>query len=228
MSDSHHHRFSQSVGVHPDEVWQVVSDHATMVRWLPFALSLLEVSGQDHPRGAGAVRSLTSPRGSLVERVTAYDDAQRSLDYELVGGLPLSHYTARVSVAPLRTGCVLSTEMTVASPIPGVGAVVGWLMTRLTTRGAAHFAETQAHRNVGLDDVDCSTAVSKLRPRPARWLHRLAPATAASYVLGGAAIGALLTVERIRTAIGPRRPRFGDRTDFDPQSPVGLSIDVAA
>lgn len=199
MPIEHCHSHLRRVDAAAEVVWEVVSDHGGMVRWLPFKMSLLEVHGQGHPHGVGAIRSLTSVRGTIVERITAFDGVQHRLGYELIEGLPLRRYAAQVSVTPLGTGCILNTEMTVRSRIPGIAALFGLLMTRLTTIGAARFAELH------FDPDRCGTAEPTQPPRFSRWRHRLTqPAAGVLYLLGGVFIGLLLQAERFRTAVGPQ------------------------
>ena len=76
MPIEHRHSHLRRVDAAAEVVWEVVSDHGGMVRWLPFGMSLLEVYGQGYPHGVGAIRSLTSARDTIVERITAFDGVQ--------------------------------------------------------------------------------------------------------------------------------------------------------
>ena len=192
--------FSQQVPVSPAALWDVVSDHAGMVQWLPVGMSLLEVEGRGHRDGVGAIRSLTSAQGTLVERVTTFDARRHTLSYELVSGLPLRQCTGFIRIHPHAVGSVFSTEITAESRIPGASAIFGLLMTRLITVGAARFAYS---------DRDAPQVGS----RRARLRHRLTqPAAASLHLLGGAAINALLTIERYRVVLSPpATPRPMDR-----------------
>lgn len=85
-----------------DAVWQVLADFGGIGAWGPGIVSCkLEGSG------VGAVRAVEMPGGAVMEeRLETLDDAQRTLQYAIIGGpLPVDDYLATVKVSEQGSGC---------------------------------------------------------------------------------------------------------------------------
>jgi Polyketide cyclase / dehydrase and lipid transport len=78
-----------------DAVWDLFRDFGGIQRFST-GFEKVELSGS----GVGAVRTITLPGGvSLQERLEAFDDAGRRLQYAIVAGpIPVSDYLATIEV----------------------------------------------------------------------------------------------------------------------------------
>ena len=78
-----------------DAVWELFRDFGGIQRFSP-GIEKVEVTGA----GIGAVRTIRLPGGvSLQERLEAFDDRGRRLQYAIVGGpIPVSSYLATIEV----------------------------------------------------------------------------------------------------------------------------------
>ena len=88
-----------------ERVWDTVKDFDGLNKWHPGFASDELVSGANGK--AGAVRKLTIKDGPVVsERLLAFDEVHHSYRYRIVESpLPISHYSATISVRPGRGGC---------------------------------------------------------------------------------------------------------------------------
>jgi len=86
-------RESAGLGASADEVWALVSDFVGLIAALG-----LPVQGEGE--GVGAVRTLSNPKGDIVERLEALDNDNRTLTYALVqpGPMPVRDYTSTMTV----------------------------------------------------------------------------------------------------------------------------------
>ncbi len=82
------------VDAEPDKVWAVVGDFGG-VSWFP---------GIESARLEGDVRVLGMMGMEVRERLSAKDDAARSLTYGIVGGVPVESHRATVTVEPAGSG----------------------------------------------------------------------------------------------------------------------------
>lgn len=87
-----------------ERVWETVKDFDGLNKWHPGFASDELVSGANGK--AGAVRKLTIKDGPVVsERLLAFDEVHHSYRYRIVESpLPISHYSATISVRPGRGG----------------------------------------------------------------------------------------------------------------------------
>jgi len=83
-----------------ERVWGTVKDFDGLNKWHPGFASDELVSGANGK--AGAVRKLTIKDGPVVsERLLAFDEVHHSYRYRIVESpLPISHYSATISVRP--------------------------------------------------------------------------------------------------------------------------------
>lgn len=87
-----------------ERVWETVKDFDGLNKWHPGFASDELVSGANGK--AGALRKLTIKDGPVVsERLLAFDEVHHSYRYRIVESpLPISHYSATISVRPGRGG----------------------------------------------------------------------------------------------------------------------------
>jgi carbon monoxide dehydrogenase subunit G len=88
-------KVSERVETTADRVWDLFRDFGGIQRFSP-GIEKVEVSGS----GIGAVRTISLPGGvSLQERLEAFDDRGRRLQYAIVAGpIPVSNYLATIEV----------------------------------------------------------------------------------------------------------------------------------
>jgi mxaD protein len=89
---------SVDVDASASKVWGVVKDFGGINNWHPALAKTEIVEGSDN--AVGAVRLLTlKDGGTIKEKLLAYNAAGRSMKYEILeGALPVSHYSATISV----------------------------------------------------------------------------------------------------------------------------------
>jgi len=87
-------RVSRTLDTTPEALWSCVRAFGDL-RWLPGGTDV-EIRGE----GVGQVRIITRPWGTVHERLTALDDAARTLTYTVDEGMPLpvSDYEATIVV----------------------------------------------------------------------------------------------------------------------------------
>lgn len=95
-------KVSERVEATADQVWDLFRDFGGIQRFTS-GFEKVEVSGS----GIGAVRTITLPGGAaLQERLEAFDDRGRKLQYAIVGGpIPVSNYLATLEVKDEGKAC---------------------------------------------------------------------------------------------------------------------------
>ena len=93
----------------PEAVWALVSDATKYPRWGPWSEARYQEAGQESARGVGAVQVLRSAQRYLgrhttsVERILEFEE-DRHLAYTVIGGIPVRHYRADVTLTPAAGG----------------------------------------------------------------------------------------------------------------------------
>jgi len=95
-------KVSERIEASADQVWDLFRDFGGIQRFSA-GIEKVEVTGS----GIGAVRTLTVPGGvTLQERLEAFDDRGRKLQYAIVGGpIPVSSYLATIEVKDEGKAC---------------------------------------------------------------------------------------------------------------------------
>ncbi|MER8014010.1 SRPBCC family protein [Streptomyces griseoluteus] len=80
----------------PDHVWRLIGGFGSLPDWLPY------IPGSALSEG-GRVRTLTNADGdTIVERLTAFDDAARTYTYTILQApFPVTDYRSTLTVHPL-------------------------------------------------------------------------------------------------------------------------------
>ncbi len=89
LPDTHRVERTVSIAAPTDRVWNLVTDHRGMPKWFPVDTVTLEREGHPAPNGVGAERAMRGPKMNVREQVLGWDP-QRSLDYRLMEGAPIS------------------------------------------------------------------------------------------------------------------------------------------
>lgn len=95
-------KVSERVEASADQVWDLFRDFGGIQRFTS-GFEKVEVSGS----GIGAVRTITLPGGAaLQERLEAFDERGRKLQYAIVGGpIPVANYLATIEVRDEGKAC---------------------------------------------------------------------------------------------------------------------------
>ena len=119
-----------------DEVWAFVSDFAGYASWQPHIASI-----EMQPNGD---RKVNFTRGdSVLDRVTAQDDAAKTLTYGLVPGQPVPMKSLEATFAVTADGDGSQVEYTIEIDVPdemqemargGVGADIDGALAGLTSK----------------------------------------------------------------------------------------------
>ena len=119
----------------PSEVWKVYTDHAGWSAWAGLGRARLETEGHPDRNGVGAVRCFTTSGVSVFEEVLSFEPFKR-MTYRVVrGGLPImKDHLGEVLLEPDGAGTRLIWRCRFDSKIPGFGAPMRWMVTRLFRR----------------------------------------------------------------------------------------------
>lgn len=90
---------STEVGASADEAWVLVGDFHGIVKWFP---------GIESARAEGDDRVLSMFGMEIRERLVERDEAGRSITYSIVGGVPVEHHRATVTVVPSGDGSTIT------------------------------------------------------------------------------------------------------------------------
>jgi carbon monoxide dehydrogenase subunit G len=95
-------KVSERVEATAEQVWDLFRDFGGIQRYSA-GFEKVEVEGS----GIGAIRTITLPGGAaLKERLEAFDDASRRLQYAIVGGpIPVENYLATIEVKDEGKAC---------------------------------------------------------------------------------------------------------------------------
>ena len=119
----------------PAQVWQVYTDHAGWSAWAGLGRARLETEGHPDRNGVGAVRCFTTGGLSVFEEVLSFEPPKR-MTYRVVrGGIPImKDHFGEVVLEPDGAGTRLIWRCRFGSKVPGLGAPMRWLVTRLFRR----------------------------------------------------------------------------------------------
>ena len=101
-----------------------------MPKWFPLDTVTLEREGRPAPNGVGAERAMRGPKMNVREQVLGWDP-QRSLDYRLMEGAPISCHQGRVELKPVAGGTELTWSIRYRAKIPGTSGIVARAMDKM-------------------------------------------------------------------------------------------------
>ena len=128
----------------PDEVFELLSDHAGYTRFRGFNTAELMREGTGDPNGVGALRALAVWPLRFEEEITAFERPTR-MDYVIRKvNIPLDHDGGTIALSPAGSGTRVLWRSTFTVPVPVVGGALGAILAVLIRRGFVRL----------LDDVD--------------------------------------------------------------------------
>ena len=131
------HRFTAAV----DVVWEKVSDHRGMRRWLVPGMSVrLQREGEPAPNGKGAVRVIEGAGVRAVEEVVEFEPPNRMV-YVVLSGFPIKEHRGEIRLEP--EGGTTRLVGTVRSDprYPGTGWILRWIVRGVFSRGLRRLEE---------------------------------------------------------------------------------------
>jgi uncharacterized protein YndB with AHSA1/START domain len=108
----------------PEAVWALVSDARRYPEWGPWSAAGFRTPGPGGGPAVGAVHWVRSSARSYgrhvtsIERIVAFEP-DRHLAYEVVGGIPVRHYRADVTLTPEAGGTHIQWTATWDSTVRG-------------------------------------------------------------------------------------------------------------
>jgi uncharacterized protein YndB with AHSA1/START domain len=118
----------------PEDVFRVYTDHAGWSEWSGLGASRLEREGSPDRNGVGAVRALGPPILPAREEVLEFEPPRRMVYRVLSGGLPMRDHRGEVTFEPDDDGTRVVWRCRFESRVPGLGAAMAWLVTRVFER----------------------------------------------------------------------------------------------
>ena len=88
----------------PDEVWAVVGDFGGIAGWMP-GIESCHTDGDD--------RFIKTMGIELTERLRRQDNAERVMEYAVVGGVPIGNHLATIQVVPAPAGSHVTWDVEV-------------------------------------------------------------------------------------------------------------------
>ena len=129
----------QDFDVPPSRVWDAISDHEGMSRWLDAKISVVQKGDET---GVGTVRRVKLPGGLALDEQVVYADAPRRLVYRIVRGAPFRFHRGEMIVEPRGTqGARLTWRILLVSGVPGLAMLGGLALGPALRGGLAKLAK---------------------------------------------------------------------------------------
>jgi uncharacterized protein YndB with AHSA1/START domain/catechol 2,3-dioxygenase-like lactoylglutathione lyase family enzyme len=108
-----------------DKVWEAITDHDNMARWIGFDPVTVRKEGWTQRHGAGSERVMQGPRGvgQVVEQVIA-TSPQQNLRYRVIEGSPLSCHQGEITLKQSGGQTELHWSIRLRPKVAGIGALL--------------------------------------------------------------------------------------------------------
>jgi uncharacterized protein YndB with AHSA1/START domain len=132
---AHHVVIDRDFSISPERVFAYLAEHENLADIFGAKVTRLR-DGQDGQRnGVGSVRQLQiGPLPAFEETVTEFVPSER-IAYEITKGSPLKGHLGVMTFTPQGQGTHLHYDIRLASPIPGLAAIVRASLTRSVEKG---------------------------------------------------------------------------------------------
>ena len=138
------HRFTAAM----DVVWEKVSDHRGMRRWLVPGMSVrLQREGDPAPIGIGAVRVIEGAGVRAVEEVVEFDPPNRMV-YVVLSGFPIKEHRGEIRLEPEGGTTRLVWTVGFDPRYPGTGGILRWIVRGVFSRGLRRLEELIAAEEI--------------------------------------------------------------------------------
>ncbi len=114
----------------PERVFAYLAEHENLADLFGAKVTRLKDGDDGHRNGVGSVRSLKiGPLPAFEETVTEYDEPRRIV-YRITKGSPLRGHVGEMTFEPEGEGTSFHYDIRLASPVPGLAALVRASLTR--------------------------------------------------------------------------------------------------
>jgi uncharacterized protein YndB with AHSA1/START domain len=118
-----------------EDVWDVISDHRGMHRWLvPGMRVRLDPEGDPVPNGTGAVRVIERFGYSGREEVLDFEPPQR-MTYTLRSGFPIDDHLGEIRITDQDQGAQVRWTVRFAPRFPGTGWLIRIIVSHVLRSG---------------------------------------------------------------------------------------------
>jgi uncharacterized protein YndB with AHSA1/START domain len=133
---AHHVVIDRDFSKPPERVFAYLAEHENLADVFGAKVTRLSDGKDGHRNGVGSVRQLQiGPLPAFEETVTEYVPSERIV-YEITKGSPLKGHLGVMTFTPHgQGGTHLHYDIRLASPIPGVAAIVQAALTRSVEKG---------------------------------------------------------------------------------------------
>jgi uncharacterized protein YndB with AHSA1/START domain len=140
--------YSRVLDAPAGDVWEVVSDFASLPRWCPF-IDSSDLSEGGGPKQVGTVRTNHFTDGTVgIEKLTELSDRARRVVYDIIGGdPPVDGFTAVITVHEVSEGNRSFVAWSATFDTTGdAGAVADWVRTGIFQTCLAELERVLASR----------------------------------------------------------------------------------
>ena len=128
-------RVEHSFAAPVELVWERVSDHRGMRRWLVPGMSVrLQREGEPAPNGKGAVRVIEGKGVRAVEEIVEFEPPNRMV-YQVLSGFPIKQHRGEITLEPGEGTTLLVWTVRFKPQYPGTGWLLSWIVRRVFSRG---------------------------------------------------------------------------------------------
>lgn len=132
---AHHVVVDREFSKSPQRVFAYLAEHENLAEIFGAKVTRLRDGRDGERNGVDSVRQLQiGPLPAFEETVTEFVPAERIV-YEITKGSPLRGHLGVMSFAPAGQGTRFHYDIRLASPIPGVAAIVKAALTRSIEKG---------------------------------------------------------------------------------------------
>ncbi len=136
----HSIRLEQHVNAPLEQVWDRITDHCSMNRWLiPGAKIRLEPEGKTHPNGEGAVRIIEQAGMRIVEEIIRYEP-NTMFAYTVRRGVPIRDHRGTIRLRDTGHGTTLEWVIEFRPSVVGTGSLIAFGIKLFIGRGLTRFA----------------------------------------------------------------------------------------
>lgn len=140
MSRRFSYRVEQACSAPATAVYRVLEDVHRWREWMPAVQTACwDQRGQTTPSGRGAIRSMTVAGRTVREQVIAADPPHHQ-SYTALSGLPVTDYTADITIESRDGGCVITWAASFLPKVPATGHLIRLVMQASMSRVARALA----------------------------------------------------------------------------------------
>jgi uncharacterized protein YndB with AHSA1/START domain len=127
---AHHVTVDHVFSKPPERIFAYLAEHENLADLFGAKVTRLKDGDDGHRNGVGSVRKLQiGPGPPFEETVTEFDPPSRIV-YRITKGSPLRGHVGVMTLAPEGAGTRFHYDIRLASPIPGLAAIVRASLTR--------------------------------------------------------------------------------------------------